>query len=209
MEEHNVSFLHQQIDLLSSEFLIFLDAKVSLIDLSIFRVGVVIESALVGLGENMQATVFSSAVFECCPGGHNIVGGAEREIGQVLMERMPGALTHVRRFVNKHGMDGLDVVSTEAFEVRDQIWIGAIALEDVVKLEILHFCDVLFSYKVLIVGIFFSKADVPYNLHAGQPESKQNYGSRVLLQYYLNLTVHLSMSSCLRKFLTTMKPFSS
>lgn len=79
------------------------------------------------------------------PGSHNSVGGAEGEVCQILVRRMSGADSHMRRFVNEHGVDGLYVISTETFEVGNEVGVGAVGLEDIVKLEILNFGDIFFS----------------------------------------------------------------
>lgn len=53
MEKDDISFFHQQIDLFSLEIFILLDSKISLIDFTYFRVGVVIEAPFVRFREDM------------------------------------------------------------------------------------------------------------------------------------------------------------
>lgn len=42
-------------------------------------------------------------------------------------------------------MDGFDVVSTEAFQVRNEFRVGAVGMQDGVELEVLHFCYVFLA----------------------------------------------------------------
>lgn len=118
MEKYNVSFLHLKINLFSLKCLIFLDSKISFVDLSLCWIGMIIKTALVSLGENMKTSVFKSTVLESSPSSNNSISWPKWEICQVLMERMSRAFSHKGRLVDKHCVDWFDVVSTEALQVR-------------------------------------------------------------------------------------------
>lgn len=84
------------------------------------------------------------------------------------MERMPGATSHSWRFIDEHSMDGLDIRPAETFQVRNQVGVSAVALKYLIKLKILNFSDVGFSYKIQAVFILLNEGDVFDYLHAWQ-----------------------------------------
>ena len=107
--------------------------------------------AKMSFGSNVKTSVFKGGILKSGPGCNDVASRSEREIGQILVRRVSGADSHVRRFVYEHGMDRLDVLSTEAFEVWNEVGVGAVSLENVIELEILNLSDVLFSLQILIV----------------------------------------------------------
>lgn len=146
MEKDDVALLHVQVDSVVLEFLIIFDAEVGLVHLSVpVRVVMVVESALVCLGKNIQATVLVVAILQGSPSSHDTIGRPEGEVGQVLMEGVSGAGAHAWRLIDEHSMDRFDVLSAEALEVGNEVWIGAVGLQDIIPLKILDLRDICLS----------------------------------------------------------------
>ncbi len=210
MEEHDVSLLHLQVYLLTRELLLLLYAEVGFVHLPLGWVGVVVETSFVGFRENVKTAVLDVAVLKGSPGSDYFVGGSEGEVGQILVEGVPGGVAHEGRLIDEHGVDGLDVVAAEAAEVGEEVGVGAVGLQDLVELEVLDLGDVLLPDQLLVVLlVLLGQRDVPDDLHSGQAEWRGGYGSRVRSQYCRKRAVHWSMSACFRKSFTTMYPFSS
>jgi hypothetical protein len=66
-------------------------------------------------------------------------------------------------------MHGLDIFPAKAFKVRYKLWVGAIALEHLIKLKILQLCDGGLSLQILAF-IFFNKGNIFNDLHAWRPK---------------------------------------
>jgi len=166
MEKYDISLLHHKVYHLTLEVLKLFNSKVSLVDFTISRVRMIIEFSKVGLGANMKTTIFNGAVLKGSPGSDNSVGRTEGKVGQILVRRMSRADSHMRRFIDEHGMNRFDIFSTEALEVRNEVRIGAVGLEDVVKLEILNLGDIfLTNHALVVVLMFLGKRYIPHYLH--------------------------------------------
>ena len=171
VEKHNVPLFHLKVYLLSSEFFILLDSEVGFVDFSLRWISVIVEAAFVRFGENVETPVFEIAIFQSGPGGDDSVGGAKGEVSEVLVKGVPGALAHVGRLVDEHGVHGFDVVAAEAPQVGQQGRIGTEGLQNLVKLEILNLGDVFLPHKVLIVLLVLpGQRNVSYDLHPRQPK---------------------------------------
>lgn len=58
------------------------------------------------------------------------------------MEWMAGARTHSWRLIDEHGVDGFDIISTEALEVGHKVGVSAVGLQLLIVLEVLDLGDV-------------------------------------------------------------------
>jgi len=168
VEEDDVALLHGQVDPVVLELLVLLDAEVGLVDLAVVGVVVLVEAPLVSPGQDVQAAVLRIAVLERRPRSHYPVSRSEGEIGEILVEGMPGARAHSRRLVDEHGVHRFDVVAAEAPEVGDEVGIGAVALQHFVELEVLQLGDVGLAGQ-LPVPVLLHQRNIPHDLHAGQP----------------------------------------
>jgi hypothetical protein len=165
MEEDDVSLLHVQVDSWSLDDIVVLDTEVGLVDLSLpLGVDMPQKLTLVGARVEVQGTVLLGRILKRGPSSDDSVGWPEREIGQILMEWVSRARSHIGGLVDKHRVDGLDVLAAEALEVGDEIGIVAVGVKLLVELEILEFSD-----SGLPCDIFatFHEGDIPDDLHTG------------------------------------------
>ena len=73
----------------------------------------------------------------------------------------------MRRFIDEHSVHRFDVVSTEAFQVRNKVRVSAVGLQHIVKLEVLNFRDIFLSLQFFVaIFVLFGQRDVPHDLHA-------------------------------------------
>lgn len=73
--------------------------------------------------------------------------------------------SHSWGFVDEHRMHGLDILPAKTFQVGDEFGVGAVALEDLVELEILQLCNGSLSLELLAL-VFLDKSNVLDDLHA-------------------------------------------
>ena len=106
MEENNVPLLHFEVHSLSLDFLVLFDPKVGFVHLSIpVGVDVIVEGTSVSLRQDVQRSVLLGRIFEGSPRSHDSVGRTEREVSQILVERMSRASSHSWGLVDEHGVD--------------------------------------------------------------------------------------------------------
>lgn len=106
VEEDNISFFHLKVYPIILDFLMLLDAEIGLINVAIpVGILVVVEPALMRLGDDVEAAIKIIAVLECCPSSHDVVCWPKREIRQVLVEGVSRTASHSWRFINEHSVD--------------------------------------------------------------------------------------------------------
>lgn len=90
MEKDDVTLFHLKVDAGGLHIVVAFDTEVRLVDLSLpLWVDVSQEFSLMGPWEDIQGSILFVGVLERSPSRDNLIGWPEREIGQILMERMP------------------------------------------------------------------------------------------------------------------------
>ena len=146
-----------------------LNTKICLVDHPVpVRVLMVKKLRLMRFGNHLQRPILDSRVLKWCPRRHNIVRRTKREISQILVHWVTRAATHPWWLVYEHRVDRLDVLAAETFEVGDEFGVGAVALENLVELEILELGDWSLSLELFTL-VLLNQGNIFNNLHPRRP----------------------------------------
>ena len=89
VEENDVALFHFEVDSLALDILVLLNSEVGLVHLSIpIGVDMVVKPPFVSFREDVQGSILFCRIFKGSPSGNYPVRRPEREVSQVLVERV-------------------------------------------------------------------------------------------------------------------------